>query len=706
MLKRCFLLLSLISFLFRAEAKEGMWIPLLIDKNISEMQKMGFNLSSEDIYSANNHSMKDAIVLFGSGCTGEIISPDGLLVTNYHCGYGQIQSHSSVANDYLDEGFWAMNKQEELPNANLKVTFLVRMEDVTDSVFKGLDSLLAEDERSLKMRQNIAEITKKATVGTHYTASVKPFFLGNQYFLFVNEVFADVRLVGAPPSSIGKFGGDTDNWMWPRHTGDFSLFRIYADKDNNPADYSPENVPYKPKKYFSISLKEPQKGDFTMVFGYPGSTRRYIPSMAVAQIAQQSNPDRISIRDVRLNILQREMLADHEIRIKYAAKYATISNSWKKWQGESLGINRRNVVAQKIEEEKDFLKWVNSSREREIAYGAILPRFDSLYREKQIFQKGYDYFNEIIWNGIEAFSLATAFNYLYDETVEPRTYALSRFFQNYVPSVDEKVFVALLQKYHADLPLNLQPVEMTDIFKKKDVEDGLVKLYRSSLLTDSSFILKLNATPTDKALQKRLKKDNLFQLLCALEATYEVTVSENYYRLEREIASLQQLYMKAILEKESDKNLYPDANLTLRITYGQIEGFEPADAVEYGYYTTLDGVMEKGDQDIPDYRVPEKLRELYEKGDYGQYARSDGKMPICFVASNHTSGGNSGSPVINADGNLMGINFDRCWEGTMSDIMFDPDRCRNISLDMHYMLFIIDKYAGAGYLLDEMDLVR
>lgn len=706
MKKPLLLFFSFLIIFSHVNAKEGMWIPLLIDKNIPEMQAMGFNLSAEDIYSANNNSMKDAIVLFGGGCTGELISPDGLLVTNYHCGYAQIQSHSSLSCNYLNDGFWAMNRDQELPNAGLEVSFLVRMEDVTSEVLSGIDSLVTNEEKSTLMQQNIERIKAAAIKDSHYRADVKPFFIGNQYFLFVTEVFTDVRLVGAPPSSIGKFGGDTDNWVWPRHTGDFSLFRIYADKENNPADYSPDNVPYKPRKFFSISMNGVKENDFTMVFGYPGSTRRYIPSMAVEQVAEQSNPDRIAIRDIKLDILQRAMSADPEIDIKYAAKYASTSNSWKKWQGETLGIRQMNVVAQKIEEEKNFKLWVEDEPQRKAVYGSILADFDSLYREKTLYQKGRDYFVEIVGYGVEALGLASAFDYLCDEKIFPRTYGLNMFFHNYDSSVDEELFVALIKKYHDDLPLSLQPTELVDIFSEKQPLEKLADLYRTSLLADSSFVLKLNADPTNKSLQKKMKKDGLFQLYSALRLKYVTSVFANYSHLEQSIASVQQLYMKAILEKDADKNLYPDANLTLRITYGKVEGFAPSDGVEYDYYTTLDGIMEKGTMNVADYVVPEKLSELYQTHDYGDYALPNGKMPVCFVASNHTSGGNSGSPVIDANGNLIGINFDRCWEGTMSDILFDEDRCRNISLDMRYMLFIIDKFAGARYLLDEMDLVR
>ena len=685
-------------------AREGMWIPMFIDRNITEMQQMGFKLSAEDVYSVNRNSMKDAIVQFGGGCTGELISPDGLLITNHHCGYGQIQSHSSLANDYLTNGFWAKSRAEELPNPGLKVSFLIRMEEVTAKVLDGTDSLQNNKDKVARMTQNIAKIKKEAIENTHYQADVKSFYTGNQYFLFVSEVFTDVRLVGAPPSAIGKFGGDTDNWMWPRHTGDFSMFRIYANKDNKPADYAPDNVPYKPRKFFPISLKGVNQGDFTMVFGFPGTTQQYLPAAAVSQIMEQSNPDRIALRDVKLEIIGNAMENDRGIRIQYAAKYASISNAWKKWQGEIKGLKRLDAVNVKLQRETEFMNWVKQSAERQQAYGKLLPQFDSLYTLLAPHKRGFDYYNEVVWRGFDAFNLTWSLRPLWNEQYKNQkvsTATIQKHFRDFSASVDSDVFAALMKKYYSDLPAHMQPKALSAIMSSKNPDKALAKIYSTSLLTDSLFVYELLENPS---LLSKLKKDKLFQLHQAFDQVYREVIAPPYFELNDKIESLQQRYMQALLQMQGDTKLFPDANSTLRFTYGKVEGFEPADGVTYKHFTTLEGIMEKDNPEIYDYDVPQALRKLYEQKDYGRYATADGQLPVCFTASNHTTGGNSGSPVIDANGSLIGINFDRCWEGTMSDVMFDPDKCRNISLDMRYMLFIVDKLAGAGYLLEEMEL--
>jgi hypothetical protein len=687
-----------------------MWIPILLDKNIEEMQKMGFQLSSEDIYSINKASMKDAIVLFGRGCTGELISTDGLLITNHHCGYGQIQSHSSLEHDYLTDGFWAMNRKEELPNEDLSVTFLVEMRDVTNEVLQGTDSLITENGIEERKRENIAIIKDEATENTHYHASVKPFFEGNQYFLFITEKFTDVRLVGTPPSAIGKFGGDTDNWMWPRHTGDFSMFRIYADSTNQPAEYSPDNVPYHPKKHFPINISGINEGDFTMVFGYPGSTHQYLHSDALEQTITQHDPDCIAIRDVKLNILRKAMEADRGTRIKYSAKYASTSNSWKKWQGEIKGLIRLNAVQVKRENEKEFSIWVEQNPQRKYNYGTVLSEFEKLYIEMAPYQKAKDYYDEIVVRGTDTYKMYKSIVYLINSKnpiqwdIQDKN--IDKHFRNYEQKVDQSIFTALIKKYNNDIDAKLLPDEMNQIFSKKEANKYLSKIYKQSPLNNSSSLKKIYSSEDLVKIKKKIKKDPLFKLFEALIIHYSDSIAVDYYRIKDQIDRNQKIYMTALLEQNEGKMLFPDANLTLRVTYGQVEGYQPADGVSYKHYTTLKGIIAKDNPEIYDYDVPDQLKELYKLKDYGSYANALGELPICFTASNHTTGGNSGSPVIDANGYLIGINFDRCWEGTMSDLMFDGEKCRNIALDMRYMLFLIDKFAGAGYLIDEMEIIK
>ncbi len=695
-------------------AKEGMWIPTLLDRNIEEMQQMGFQLTAKDVYDVNHASMKDAVVIFGRGCTGELISGEGLLITNHHCGYGSIQKHSSVEHDYLTDGFWAMSKEEELPNPGLTVKFLERMEDVTGQVLAGTSDLEKEKVQE-KINENIRTIQESASDSGRFYTVVKPLFYGNQYFLYVYLEYKDVRLVGAPPSSVGKFGGDTDNWMWPRHTGDFSVFRIYADKDNQPAEYSKDNVPYQPEKFFPVSMKGVQPNDFTMILGYPGRTTGYLPSQAVSMVMDQGNPDKIKIRDKKLEILSSQMNADRKVRIQYAAKYAGISNSWKRWQGEIKGLRRMDAIREKKDFEADFTAWINENDLRQKTYGQVLADFDDLYSLIGPYAKARDYYNEIVANGCDVFELAS----LLDRSVkavecvdqEKREILktglleeLEKYFKDYDRATDEKMFLAMLHIYRDDLNKQFLPVEFIRLMDKTGDQKLKQKIYGKSVLTDQAKLTGLVEKMPAKGL-KALKNDPLIELYCLLRDFYKSNVAGIYASLDGQIQETQKLYMKGIMEMRAGERIYPDANYTLRVGYGKVEGYEPADGVEYDCYSTIDGIMEKDNPEIYDYNVPEKFRELYGQKNFGQYA-VNGTVPVCFVASNHTTGGNSGSPVINANGELIGVNFDRCWEGTMSDIMFDPDRCRNIVLDIRYALFIIDKLAGAGYLLDEMQLSR
>ncbi len=713
-IKRISLLILAFTFFIVGEAKEGMWIPLLLKKyNIEEMQQMGFKLTAEDIYSVNQACMKDAVLIFGGGCTGEVISDEGLLITNYHCGYKSIQSHSSIDHDYLTDGFWAMNKQEELPNEDLKVTFLKSMKDVTDDVLKGVNDSLSEEKIAKIISSNIDSIKKEAVKNTHYKAELKPFFHGNQYFLFLNEIFTDVRLVGAPNSAIGKFGGDTDNWMWPRHTGDFSLFRIYADKNNKPADYSTDNVPYKPLKHFPISMKGVKEGDFTMVFGYPGSTEQYVPSYHVKMLTEKVYPELIDLRGKKLDIIEKYK-SDPEVRIKYAAKDASISNSWKRWIGETKGLYNLNAIENKESFEEGFQLWANSNDR----YKNLLTDYKKVYDEFGNYKLYYNYIVETIYrNGSEIAEASNILDNLIKEfrkdsqsenTIESlkdkalKEYA--KFYKDYYAPLDKEMTTMILSMYKEKLPQEFLPDVYSFIEKKfkGNISKYVEFVFNKSVFSNREKVHQLIVDFNKKSIPL-VEKDPANILYQSIYHLYRGKISEKYFDLKGQLEALDKLYMKAQMEYQSDKVFYPDANFTLRVSYGQVKGFEPRDGVVYNNYTTLEGIIEKDNPDIYDYRVPEKLKELYNTKDYGRY-EVNGTVPVCFLATNHTTGGNSGSPVVNANGELIGVNFDRAWEGVMSDLVFNPKKSRNITLDIRYVLFLIDKFAGAGYLLDEMDI--
>ena len=715
-MKKIILLILIAVYMpFLSLADEGMWIPLLLEKyNIEDMQKKGFKLTAEDIYSINNASIKDAVIIFGRGCTGEVVSDQGLILTNHHCGYGAIQSHSSVEHDYLTDGFWAMSKEEELPNPGLSATFLVRIEDVTKEILKGIKADMTESERSEAVSANTDEVIAKATGGNHYRAIVRPFYYGNEYYMFVYEVFEDVRLVGAPPSAIGKFGGDTDNWMWPRHTGDFSIFRIYADENNQPAEYSPDNVPYQPKKHLPISMKGVELGDFTMVMGYPGSTEQFLHSDAVELISKLRNPHRIKLRDKRLEIMSKYMEENPAIRIQYASKYAGVSNSWKRWQGENRGLKRLNAIERKENLEKDFSSWANEKNKRKKEYGGVLNSFEKLYTEMEDYAMAVDYYRESLY-AVEIIRIADQIYYLLKDLEKEEEASsgsfknyenwMKGFYKDYVKAIDREVFVNLLPKYFKNVDERFHP-EIMDVIRNdfdNSFENYANYLYQESALLDSSVMLGLLRTENIDGLLE-LKTDPVLKLSEAFGDVYEESVQPRYYAINDQLDSLYRIYVRGLRQMQEDKVFYPDANFTMRVAYGVVKRYEPRDGVIYKHYTTLEGVMEKDNPEIYDYDVPDKLKELYENKDYGRY-EVDGTVPVCFIGSNHTSGGNSGSPVINADGHLIGINFDRNWEGTMSDIMYDPDQCRNITIDIRYLLFIVDKFAGATHLVDEMTLI-
>ncbi|MBC8320445.1 MAG: S46 family peptidase [Bacteroidetes bacterium] len=697
---------------------EGMWIPMLLQQmNEKEMQEMGMKITAEDIYSINHSSLKDAILLFGRGCTSEIISKDGLLLTNHHCGFGNIQKHSTVEHDYLTDGFWAMNKSEELPNPGLTATLLIEMKKVTDSVLAGVDENMTMKERQIIIKDNIQRVTTNFEKESTYNAAIKPFFQGNAYYMMITEVFKDIRLVGAPPSNIGKFGGDTDNWMWPRHTGDFSLFRIYVDKDGNPAEYSEDNVPYQPKYYFTISLDGVEENDFTFVFGYPARTNEYLPSYAVEMITEIENPKKIELREKRLGIFNKYSSTYPKVRIQYATKDARVANYWKKMIGETGGVKRMKGIEAKQNFEKEFHDWAGSSGNNQ--YINLLLEFKRLYNDLTPINLATDYLMEA-GMAIEIVKFANSYKKLIelsendpknDDAINKQIAQLknqaSEFFKDYYQPIDEEVMAVMLRLYDQNMSSEFKPEFFTAIHDKYNNNYLAYTDYvfsKSIFDKEDKLISFLNNYKPKK--YKKLQNDPAYKMAYEMEALYKTKFETKRIVLNNAIDSLQRIYMKAQMEMKPDTRFYPDANFTLRVSYGKVNGYSPRDAVYYKHFTTLEGIMEKEDPDIYDYVVTDRLRELYNNKDYGTYADKDGTLHVGFAASNHTTGGNSGSPVLNAEGQLIGVNFDRCWEGTMSDLMYDPEVCRNISIDIRYFLFIVDKYAGAGYLLDEMNLIK
>lgn len=672
-MKKLIISLAALALSASVVADEGMWLPCLIGERLADMKEKGFELSAEDIYSINQASLKDAIVLFGRGCSGELVSAEGLLLTNHHCGYGQIQSHSTVEHDYLTNGFWAMSREEELPNPGLTVSFLVRMEDVTERIVAG---------------EPTKAIVAEATEGGKYSASVESLYYGNRHYLFVYQVYKDIRLVGAPPSSIGKFGGDTDNWMWPRHTGDFSIFRIYADKDNQPAEYSKDNVPYTPKRHFTISTKGAQEGDFTFVYGFPGTTREYVTSDFVDYTLNYSNPAKIHLRTLRLDIISEAQSKDVATRIMYASKHASIANAWKKWQGESLGLARRHTVEKKQAYEKKFVEWAKGSE-----YEGVVEQLHDKYAELLPYAIARDYYNEAIY-AIELMGLAST-RRINAENVEAN-------YKDYLPTIDRSVAVKMLSEFSGNVSAEFVP----QWYAEKVNECGSVEafvdwLFDSSRLTSAAEVKKAREEQYDFA------SDPARAMRLAFDKVYTENIGPKYMALNKDITALYKTYMRGQMAFEPERSFYPDANLTLRVAYGSVAGYEAADGVYHLPYTTLDGIIEKDNPEIYDYDIPQSLRDLYASKDYGRWGvelNGHHTIPVAFLAKNHTTGGNSGSPILNGRGELLGINFDRTWLSTMSDLDYDASICRNISVDIRYVLFVIDKIGGAGYLIDEMVL--
>lgn len=689
-------------------AEEGMLIPSLIAAFESDMQAMGMKLTAEQIYSVNNSSLKDAIIHFGGGCTAELVSSKGLLLTNHHCGYSQVQSHSSLEKDYLKNGFWAKNQSEELANPGLTASRMVRIVDVTKDVLFGIEGLSSEAAR-MKMGENVATLIKDATNGNHYEAEIKPFNEGNDFYMIVKEVFEDVRLVGTPPNSIGKFGGDTDNWVWPRHTGDFSVFRIYAGSDNKPAAYNASNKPYSPIHYLPISFKDRKPGDFTMVYGFPGTTEQHVVSNYLDFIMTKERPARISMRDKSLSVIDAGMRSSDEIRIKYSAKQASIANGWKKWIGQIDGLRRMDAVAVKLQREKEYNDQAATKESWKKEYGSVIADMNNLVKSAVESEFEYAMGIEYLFTGPEYFKLARGISDLMDnytkyeenkeiEAIKEKLIKASEgFFKNYDNGVDKKIFLLLTEEYDKHIVTKLREVplnyaQLTD------------EIYSKSFLTDKdryvAFVKSINTKTT-----KKLMKDKGYSHWKSLFDGFISNTVPKYRIFKGQMDGLMKTYVKGKIEMFPDAKHWPDANGTLRITYGKLEGSAPTDGMQYTEHTTIDGIIAKYNTGNADFELLPRMLEMHKNKDYGDYAQ-DGELWVCFTGSNHTTGGNSGSPVLDENGNLMGLNFDRSWESTMSDYMFDPSRCRNIVVDIRYVLWVMDKYSGAKHLVDEMTLVR
>jgi hypothetical protein len=705
-----------------ANADEGMWLPLHIARlNIGDMQKAGCKLSAEQIYSVNNSSLKDAIVSFGGFCTGEIISGEGLILTNHHCGYGSIQSHSSVEKNILKDGFWAYKKDEELPNPDLFVRFLLRMEDVSARVLAKLNDGMSEGERQKAAMAELQTIKAEATKGTDLYAEVKSFFDGNEYYLMVYETYKDIRLVGTPPESVGKFGGDTDNWMWPRHTGDFSLFRVYAGKDGKPAAYSKDNVPLKPRHFLPVSTSGVKEGDFTMVFGFPGRTNRFLSSYGVKLALDISNPAVVAIRDQKLKLMKEGMDADVAVRIKLASKYAQIANYWKYFIGQSQGLNRLDVVDKKLAEETAFQQWADADPVRKAKYGKVLADMGAVFEKQRKFRKSGVYLGEAAL-GPEINQLALSFESLMNK-MRPMVggatpnqeeinklaasikEGLAEHFKDFDLATDKKLFAAMMKMYKKDIVEDQQPEILTVMLPKKykgDIDKWTEDVFAKSMFADSTKLKAFLAKPDPKILEK----DLCYQAVISFYDNFRVNIQPQTLPLEFELARCNRLYVDGTMQLLKDKKtFYPNANSTLRLTYGKIGAYKPKDATQYDFKTTLDGIMEKEDPTNPEFEVPAKLKEIYQKKNYGRWAEN-GTVPVGFIGNTDITGGNSGSPVINGNGELIGLAFDGNWEAMSGDIAFEPTYQRTISCDIRYVLLMIDKYANAQNLINEMKLVQ
>jgi hypothetical protein len=703
-------------FGLKVSADEGMWVLPLIEKlNIGKMTELGFKLSAEDIYSLNKASIKDAVVHFGGGCTGEIVSSQGLILTNHHCGYGQIQAHSTVEHDYLKDGFWAMTKEEELPSPGLYVTFLIRIEDVTDQILTTVRAGMSEQERSSAINDARSAIEAKAIEGTNYRAAVSSFYGGNYFYLLVSERYTDVRLVGAPPSSIGKYGSDTDNWEWPRHTGDFSVFRVYSGPDGKPAPYSAENIPLKPKYWLPVSIKDLNEGDFAMIAGYPGRTQRYATSYEVNELLNITNPNRIRIRGIKQDIWMSDMVASQKINIQYASKYFGSSNYWKYSIGQNSQLKKLNVIDKKQQIENQFNTWIAADAGRKAKYGETLNMIRSSVEGRAEYANAQQYISECFNQGCEILSLnmvaSTMINALnasdskqVSDLIIGLKNRINSFYKDYNPPTDQKAMKAMLKLFRNDVPAKFHPDFYVTIVDKKfkgDIDRYVDDLFARSVFSTEA---KLN-TFLNRPVLKTLENDPVYLTANSISKVSS-EVAKNLSQFDGNLATGRRLWVAALREMTPEKTLYPDANSTMRLTYGTIQDYDPRDAVIYKYYTTLQGVIDKYKPGDYEFDLPQRLIELNNKKEFGRYASPQGHMPVCFLTTNDITGGNSGSPVMNASGELIGLAFDGNWEAMSMDLAFEPELQRTIAVDIRYVLWIMDVYAGAGHLVNEMTVVR
>lgn len=709
---------SVLLFSLSAQADEGMWMPQLIDAlNFKDMKKNGFKLSAQQIYSINKASMKDAVAIFGGGCTAEVISNKGLILTNHHCGFSSIAALSSVEKDYLKNGYFAMNAKEEMFCKGLTVTFIKRIDDVTQKVMENVKPGFSELQKDSTYQANMKALENDAKKGNQYDVFVRPFYYGNEYYLFVTETFKDIRLVGAPPESIGKFGGETDNWVWPRHNADFSMFRIYANADNKPAEYNESNVPYKPSYSFPISLKGEEKGDFTMVYGFPGRTQEYLTSYAVDLLMNQQDPIRVMLREKRLEVMEEDMKKNDTIRLMYVNRYAGVANAYKKWGGEMLGLKKSDAVNRKKKFENDFIELLKNEPVKKEKYSNLLNQLEKTYAEYAPLSKQFDYFSECLL-GIDGFRMMRGFMGVFDELKKKQNGKENKFnallketapaipFKNYNKETDKKLCKAMLEIYSKEVPRTQRPFYLDSLL---GAYNGNTSALTDFLYANSNFVENekaKNMYVNFEANANIYEKDPLYLLASSVYLHYQKAVIPQVSYLENQINQLQKEYMFGLKENMKGKLFYPDANGTLRVAYGKVSDYDAKDGVHYQHFTTLDGLIEKNKTGEEDFYVKPRLIELYQKKEFGQYADKNGKLRTAFIGSNHTTGGNSGSPVLNGKGELIGTNFDRNWEGTMSDIMYNVNFCRNITLDIRFTLWIVDKYAGAGYLLNEMKILK
>ncbi|MBL7928595.1 MAG: S46 family peptidase [Bacteroidia bacterium] len=698
-------------------ADEGMWLLNMLKKiNEGEMQSMGMKLSADQIYSVNNSSVKDAIVSFGGFCTGEMISKNGLLLTNHHCGLDAIQSHSTTEHDYLTNGFWAKTHKDELPNPGLFVRFLVRMEDVTEKIKAELSDTLTETARQAAITRIGNKLSKEATEGTHYTAEVRSMFHGDEFYMFVYETFKDVRMVGAPPSSIGNYGGDTDNWMWPRHTGDFSIFRVYCGKDGKPADYSEDNIPYTPKHHLPVSLKGIKEGDFSMIIGYPGRTERYLTSGGVEMAIDMTSPSVVKVRELKLEIMRNEMKKSDKVRIQYQSKHNRTSNYWKYFIGQIKQLKRMRVADQKKDQERRFTEWANADASRKAKYGTVASDLRKAYEDMRQYANTRIYLREAILQGAEILPYAYSFDALATalskketpkEEISKMTASLSEgveeHFKDYHQPIDRQLLSAMLKMYYNDIPKDQQSDLFREIEKKYkgNFEKYADDVFKKSMFTSADKVKAFLAKPD----YKKLSNDPAYKGMKTIIDHYNANIRGKVTAIETKLNALNRAYIKGSREMYPNRKFFPDANSTMRLTYGKVKAYAPADAVQYNWFTTIDGVMEKMDNSNPEFVVQDNYVKLYNHKDFGQYGEA-GNLRVCFISDNDITGGNSGSGVMNGEGHLIGLAFDGNWEAMSGDIAFDPAYKRTINTDIRYVLWVIEKIGNARHLIDEMTVIK